>query len=52
MFQNIKIPDISLKDILIIIGICMIGKGLFMIYPPAMWIGIGIFLAWLGLPKR
>lgn len=51
MFQNIiKKPDISFKDLLILGGLYMIGKGLYMIYPPAMWIGIGIVLFWFGFP--
>ncbi len=51
MFQNLKRPDISIKDILIIGGIIMVSKGLFMINPSYMWIGIGILLFWLGIPN-
>jgi hypothetical protein len=49
----IKIPKIvSFKDILMFIGLFMAGKGLYMVYPPSMWLIIGMFLIYLGWPKR
>lgn len=35
----------SIDSIITIIGIVMIGRGLWLIYPPVMWIGIGLILA-------
>lgn len=29
--------------ILMLLGVCMIGYGLYLIYPPVMWIVLGIF---------
>lgn len=45
-----KLPDIS--DLLIFIGAAMACHGLEMIYPPLAWIIGGIFIAYLGWPKK
>lgn len=59
--NSLKLPKINLKikllkpdfhDILIIFGGIFLGKGLYMIYPPAMFIIIGIVVIWLGLPGK
>ena len=39
------------NDLLILSGSIMAGKGLYMIYKPAMWVVCGIFLVYLGWPK-
>ena len=44
-----KLPE--LKDLLIILGGSMAGNGLYMIYPPAMWIICGVFITYLGWPE-
>ncbi len=43
---------IDFKDILMLAGLIMAGKGLYMLFQPAMWLVIGIFLIYLGWPKR
>ncbi len=35
-----------------LVGVIMIGIGLYKIFPPAMYIAIGIILAFPGIPKR
>jgi hypothetical protein len=44
-----KLPEC--RDLLILIGLIMTLKGIYAIYPPAMWITGGIFLIYLGWPK-
>lgn len=43
---------ISFSDFLMIAGTIMAGKGIYMIYQPAMWIIIGAFVVYLGWPRR
>lgn len=43
---------IDFKDILMFIGLAMAGKGIYMVYPPAMWFVVGIFLVYLGWPTK
>jgi hypothetical protein len=43
---------INIKDMLMIIGLIMVGKGIYMIYPPAAWIVIGGFFIYLGWPCK
>ena len=52
--ELIRIPPkyISFKDILMLIGLIMIGRGLYMVYPPSMWLIVGAFVIFLGWPKR
>ena len=48
-----KIPQyINIKDVLMLIGVIMAGKGLYMIFPAAMWLILGIFIIYLGWPKK
>lgn len=42
---------VEFKDILIFIGIIMAARGIYMVYPPAMWLSVGVFLIYLGWPK-
>jgi len=42
---------IDFKDILMFFGVIATAKGLHMIYHPAMWLGVGIFLIYLGWPR-
>lgn len=42
----------NFNDILIFIGTAMAGRGIYAIYKPAMWIAIGVFMVYLGWPKR
>jgi hypothetical protein len=49
-FKKFKIPRIRdpvgiIDSIVVLFGIAMIGKGLYMIYPPLMYICIGVILA-------
>jgi hypothetical protein len=44
-----KLPN--LNDLLILFGLIMAGKGLYLIYKPAMWLLCGIFLIYMGWPK-
>jgi hypothetical protein len=41
---------IDFKDILISVGIIMAAKGIYMVYPPAMWVMVGVFFVYLGWP--
>lgn len=57
-----KLPKIRMPSIrssvalfdaaVVLIGIALIGKGLYMIYPPLMYIVIGTILAFPGWPKK
>lgn len=52
---KIRMPSINLgliDIVFVIIGILLIGKGLYMIYPPLMYIGIGTILSFPGWPKK
>lgn len=42
----------NLKDLLMLIGLVMAGRGIYMIFEPAMWIFIGGFLIFLGWPRK
>jgi len=42
-------PDIH--DVLIVAGVGMAAVGLWMVYPPAMFIAVGVGLLWLGMPR-
>jgi len=42
----------TIQELLIIAGTAMVGKGLYMIYPPSMWIIVGGFAIYLGLPGK
>jgi hypothetical protein len=45
-----NLPDF--KDLLLTAGLIMALRGLYLIYPPAMWIIGGIFIIYLGWPQR
>jgi hypothetical protein len=49
---QIKLPKPDFHDFLIIFGGIFLGKGLYMIYPPSMFIIIGVAVIWLGLPGK
>lgn len=49
---NKKLPKPEISDILIIIGVIFLARGLYMIYPPSMFIIIGILAIWIGLPGK
>jgi len=40
-----------LPDVSILIGAVLFSTGLYMIYPPTMFIGLGIFFIYIGWPK-
>lgn len=40
--------SIDLRDVFVFGGLAMVGYGLYLIYPPAAWIGIGGALFWMG----
>jgi hypothetical protein len=48
IIKKLKILDV----ICIMLGIASIGYGLYLIYPPAMFIVIGCILAFPGLPRK
>lgn len=60
MVKILKIKDlkekimsiVSFKDVLMIVGLIMFGKGIYMIYPPATWIIVGGFIIFLGWPSN
>ena len=43
---------VDFKDILILSGVIMAGKGIHMVYPPAMWFSVGCFFIYLGWPSK
>ena len=43
---------VSFKDVLMIVGLVMAGKGMYMVYPPAMWLVLGMFIVFLGWPTK
>jgi hypothetical protein len=45
-------PIEVLDKAVILIGIAMIGIGLYMIYPPVMFIVVGAIFALPGLPRK
>ena len=45
-------PYSILKDACIVAGFLMLGYGLYAIYPPAMYLVMGITLIWLGWPDK
>lgn len=44
--------SVDFKDILMLAGLTMAGKGIYMVYPPAMWFVIGTFIIYLGWPAK
>ncbi len=54
MLDKIKksLPKLDFNDFLLLIGVAMLGKGIYMIYPPAMYIAIGVVALWLGWPRK
>jgi len=45
------LKSLDLKDLQLVIGISMLGYGLYLVYPPAMFIAIGsLFLAPFVIP--
>jgi uncharacterized membrane protein len=58
---NLKLPKIRLpsrekvydfvSELAILAGFLMLGRGIYMIYKPAMFIICGIGLMWFGFPK-
>lgn len=51
-FSKIKNP-VNVADIIgTIAGIVLIGIGLYQIYPPLMYITIGIIMAFPGIPRK
>jgi hypothetical protein len=49
---SIENPIALFDAAVVLAGIVMIGKGLYMVYPPLMYIVIGIILAFPGWPKK
>lgn len=45
--MNLIRPDLS--DLLILLGVGCAGAGLWMVYPPAALVAVGIFLTALGV---
>lgn len=47
-----KLPSIdALREAVLVAGFLMLGRGLWLVYPPAMWLVCGSLLMWLGLPR-
>lgn len=53
-FPRIRLPSLPLLgDIAFLVaGVCMFARGLWLVYPPAMWIVCGGLFIWWGLPPR
>ncbi len=47
-----RITEDTLREACLLAGFLMVGRGLWLIYQPAAWIGCGAMLLWLGLPPR
>ena len=53
-FKNLKqkvSSAVDFKDVLMLAGLVMAGKGIYMVYPPAMWFTVGVFIIFLGWPS-
>lgn len=53
-FPRIRLPSAGgwrglLEDLLLLVGVAMLARGLWLIYPPVMWIFVGLLLMWAGL---
>ena len=46
-----RIIDEYGTDAAILTGLIMVGKGLYMVFPPSMWVVCGCGLIYLGWPK-
>ncbi|WP_176716847.1 hypothetical protein [Paenibacillus polymyxa] len=49
---KLKITLDHIRELLLICGFFMAARGLWMIYPPAMFIICGAILVWIGLPAK
>jgi len=47
-----KITPEFVKETCILVGFAMVLRGLWLIYPPAMWIIGGMALIWFGMPGK
>lgn len=47
-----KITPENVKETCLLVGFFMVLRGLWLIYPPAMWILGGAGLIWFGLPGK
>lgn len=47
-----KLDFLDFNDFLLLFGSFMLGKGIYMIYPPAMFIVVGLTALWLGWPGK
>jgi hypothetical protein len=42
----------SFREACLVAGFFMFARGLWLMYPPGMWLGCGLALIWCGLPPR
>jgi hypothetical protein len=52
MLKNIKLSPEFIKETCLVAGFLMLLRGLWLIWPPAMWIIGGVCLMWFGLPGK
>lgn len=49
---TLQVVNELLRLLLLLTGLAMVARGLWLIYPPAMFIICGICLFWAGLPPK
>ncbi|ELK38811.1 hypothetical protein D478_27756 [Brevibacillus agri BAB-2500] len=50
-----KKPKITLetaREACLLVGFFSLARGLWLIYPPAMWLVCGLLLLWVGFPPK
>lgn len=50
MKLKLKITEDHIRETCLVAGLFMFGYGLWLVYPPAMFIICGILLMWMGMP--
>lgn len=56
-FPHIRLPsqqkiETTVRETCLVAGFLMFARGLWLIYPPVMWLVCGLALVWCGLPPR
>ena len=47
-----RITTKHVKEACLAAGLLFLARGLWLIYPPAMWLVCGVVLIWLAMPER
>lgn len=50
--MKLKLSEDTVREAALVVGFLMAARGLWLVYPPAMWLVCGAMLLWLGLPPR